>query len=280
MAATPALATETGGGESAEQEVASEAIGTFSGFRVVASEETIRAARLSFQADEVPVATRLHNRFIQPTPELIARDDIGIGGSVDVDNTLPAVVQLFIANNATGQVFLNCTGTLINPRTVLTAAHCMNSRSSEAYGQLGGASEFSMLIGTGVDTSTRLFNTLNNGAGYAAGGVASSTDVILHPSGSPAQGTLDFPYADVVFIALDAPITDVQAMPILLSPLTQLTHVILTGYGTNGTGDLGAVNTGGRFLRRVGENMMGMIGSNADFIDGIFFDLAPTADSF
>ncbi|MFN4114043.1 MAG: autotransporter domain-containing protein [Sphingomonadaceae bacterium] len=277
MAATPAFATEE---DTAEQGVASEAIGTFAGFRVTASAETIRAARLSFKSDEIPVANRVNSRLIQPTPELIVRDDIGIGGSVDVNNTLPAVVQMFVANNVTGAVLFNCTGTLINPRTVLTAAHCMNSRSSEAYGQLGSASDFSMLVSTGVNSATRLFNTLNFGVGYADGGVASSTDVILHPSGSPAQGTLPFPYADVAFIALDAPITDVQAMPILLSPLTQLTHVILTGYGTNGTGTLGATNTGNRFLRRVGENMLGMIGSNADFIDGIFFDLAPTADSF
>ncbi len=208
-------------------------------------------------------------------PELIVRGDVGINGAVDVNNTLPAVVQMFIRNNATGSIGFNCTGTMINPRTVLTAAHCVNSRSSEAYGTAA-TGQFSILIGTGVDTAPRLFSTINTGANYAQGGVAQSSDVITHPSANPDELGLPFPWADVAMIALDEPITDVGTMPILLTPLDQLTHLVLTGYGTNGTGEDGGIDTGSPFLRRVGENMLGAIATQSAFIDAVFPGFAPS----
>lgn len=285
FAATPALASDD---QSTSNEVSTEAIGTFTGFSFEATQQTIETARLTADftaAGAVNVQVNrlngnLNGSITTPNPELIVRDDIGVGGSADINNTLPSVVHLFIRNNVTNGTFFNCTGTLINPRTVLTAAHCVNSASSETYG-LAGQAPTTMWISTGVNSSTRLFNSINNPSrGYAEGGVAKSTDVIIHPSSGEPDGGLAFPYADVALIALDQPITDIPALPILLSPLSQLTHVIVTGYGTNGTGDTGGTNAGNRFLRRVGENMLGMIGSNADFIDGIFFSFAPTANSF
>ena len=208
-------------------------------------------------------------------PELIVRGDVGIDGAVDVNNTLPSVVQMFIRNNGTGGIGFNCTGTMINPRTVLTAAHCVNSRSSEAYGTAA-TGQFSILIGTGVDTSSRIFSTLNTGASYAQGGAAQSSDVIIHPSGNQDELGLPFPWADVAMIALDEPITDVGSMPLLLTPLDQLTHLVLTGYGTNGTGEDGGIDTGSPFLRRIGENMLGAIATQADFIDAVFPAFAPS----
>lgn len=277
FAATPAFAAED---EADKTEVSSEAIGTFNGFRFEATEQSIKTARLTADFSAMPEANRINSRLVQPTPELIVRDDVGVGGSGDVANTLPSVVQLFVRNNVTNGTFFNCTGTLINPRTVLTAAHCVNSSSSEDYG-LAGQAPLTMWISTGVNSSGRLFNSINNPSrGYAQGGVAKSTDVIIHPSSGVPDGGLPFPYADVALIALDQPITDIPSMPILLSPLSELTHVIVTGYGTNGTGDTGGTNAGNRFLRRVGENMLGMIGSNADFIDGVFPGAAPSFINF
>jgi len=217
------------------------------------------------------------DRPVPADPEILVRDDVGLGGSFDAADLWPSVVQMFIQNNANGGVFFNCTGSLVNARTVLTAAHCLNDSSSEAYG-LPGQSPLSVLIGFGPDTSTRLFTYLGSGAGYREGGVATSTDVIIHPSANVDNGGLPFPWADVALIALDEPVSDVPTLPMLFTPLDQLTHVVQLGYGTFGTAETGGQGIG--FRRLVGENMLGMLGSPADLADGIFPGLAPTALTF
>ena len=230
---------------------------------------------------EIP---RIEAGPVGPDPRLLVRDDVGVDFG-DPDNLVPSAVHIFVQRNSDGGVFFNCTGTVINPRTILTAAHCLNgsdgpiaTTSSETYG-LPGAAPTSLLIATGQNSADRLFTYLNTGAGYNEGGVATSTDVIIHPTGNPDNVGLGFPWADVALIAVDAPITDVPAMPILLSPLSEATHVLQVGYGTNGTGLEGGTNAGNRFLRRVGENMLGMLGSTGDFIDGVFPDVAPASQT-
>lgn len=252
-----------------------EAQGTFAGYRIDARTAAGESPSVSVLPDFM-VRRNIEATPVPPTPELIVRDDVGVGFG-DPTNSQPSVVQLFVQNNQTGQVFFNCTGTLINPRTVLSAAHCFNSRSSEAYGTPG-AAPFSLLVATGQSTNGRLFNYLPTGNSYSQGGVATSTDVIIHPTANLDNGGLAFPWADVALVALDEPITDSGAMPILLSPLTELTRVIQVGYGTNGTGS-GTAAPGSSFLRRVGENRLGMIGSLGDFIDGVFPAFAPSTQT-
>ncbi len=283
MVAAPAYASSN---DAASTPIAMEARGTFRGFRIDSApieaaipSQSILPDLPAPQYQAVPrnrvVRRNLDAVPVPALPEIISRDDVGLEGSVDVNNTQPSVVQLFSQRNSDGGVFFNCTGTVINPRTILTAAHCLNARSSEAYGTPESGAERTVLISTGVDTRTRFFDYLNNGNSYSQGGVASSTDVIIHPSSNLDNGALPFPWADVALIALDEPILDVPALPILLSPLTELTHVVQVGYGGFGTAATGDIGIG--FLRRVGENMLGAVASPADLFDAAFPTFAPSA---
>jgi uncharacterized protein YhjY with autotransporter beta-barrel domain len=209
-----------------------------------------------------------------PEQRLLVRDDVGVGFG-DPDNAAPYAVQLFLQRNSDGGVLFNCSGSVINPRTILTAAHCLNSNSSESYGLPGTGAAFTSLIATGQSSADRLFTYLPTGAGYDEGGVASSTDVIIHPTANLDNTGLPFPWADVALIAVDSPITDVPSLSLLLSPLSEATHVLQVGYGTNGTGTTGGTNAGSRLLRRIGENMLGLNGSLGDFLGGVFPDIAP-----
>jgi uncharacterized protein with beta-barrel porin domain len=215
--------------------------------------------------------------FAGPADALIVRDDVGLDGAFDANDRWSPVVQLFMLDNATGDIFFNCTGTLINPRTIMTAAHCVFDAPMEAYGTWQSGAALTMLVAFGPNTRDGIFTFAGFGATYAEGGVAQSSQVITHPSVDfDTPGFLDFPYADVAMIALDEPIGDIQPMGMLLSQLQTLTHVVQAGYGTFGTGSTGEQGIG--FRRLVGENMLGMIGSNADYIDGVLPFYAPSAE--
>lgn len=193
---------------------------------------------------------------------VIVRDDVGLVTSRDNANTLSPVVQMFLLDNLTGDVFFNCTGTMINPRTVITAAHCVKDLPSEAYdpnNPLG----FSILIGSGPNTNSRIFGFISNGWNHAQGGAAISSDVIIHPAANQENEDLPFPWADVAMIALAEPITTgVGRMDILLSAMPGPFHVQVAGYGTTGTGNTGQGSISTR--RIIGENQVQMLGSYDD----------------
>lgn len=190
----------------------------------------------------------------------MVRDDVGLVASQDPANVNAPVVQIFLLDNSTGDIFFNCTGTLINPRTVLTAAHCANFVGSEDYNPT--ALGFSMVISTGPNTQTRLFNFALGGLNYAQGGAALSSDVIIHPASNLENFGLPFPFGDIAMIALAEPITDIGRMDLMLSPMQGPFHATIAAYGGFGIGSTG--DTGIGFNRIVGENMVDMLGSMQD----------------
>ena len=208
-------------------------------------------------------------------------------------NNITGIAQMIIATpNANGGVGLGlCTGSLINPRTVLFAAHCVNSRAATAYGsgsggvaigfgfnnannttQPGQPAGTSPLINWVFGTNTRpAFTTSIAENFYTVNGVTYNP-LSLEPA---ANGFL---YGDVAIASLDTPARNIPTWSLLFSPLPapgQINantgtgyHVSLAGYGGNGTGTSGTFAID--YRRRLAENWLGALASLADFEGAVF----------
>lgn len=226
---------------------------------------------------------------IDPEPEILianpgtpttARDPVNITG-----------IGQMIIDQGGGFVGL-CTGTLINPRTVILAAHCVNSRASTAYGAGSGGTA----IGFGFETNTRanaagqtdeLVRWLLGGAG-GAGKYQTNTAQAFYNANWVAYNPLslepdanDFLYGDVAIASLDTPAANIPTWALLFSPLPDpgtITaagtgyNVGIVGYGNMGTGTSGA--SGSDFRRRSAENILGAL-TDLETFEGFLFGGAP-----
>lgn len=217
----------------------------------------------------------------EPDPQILialpgtpttARDPANITG----------VAQMF-TDNGGGSIGL-CTGSLINPRTVLFAAHCVNSRAATAYGANSGG----VGIAFAFETNTRanapgetdeLVRWLLGGPG-GAGRFQTNTAQALYNVEAVAYNNLSlepasrsFLYGDVAIAALDTPTRGIPTWSMLFSALpapNQITaasgtgyRVALAGYGGNGTGVSGTQPID--FRRRLAENWLGAMTSLFNF---------------
>lgn len=225
-----------------------------------------------------PVDTN-HVDAVTPEPQIsiadpqtptTARDPVNITG-----------ISQMVIDAGGGSVGL-CTATLINPRTVILAAHCVNSRAANAYGSASGGTA----IGFGFETNTRA-----NGPGqvdelvqWLFGGHQTNlvqafynANYVAYNQFSLEPEARSFLYGDVALATLDTPAANIPTWALLFSPLPDPGaigaagtgyNVGIAGYGRNGTGTAG---TGGiDFRRRAAENVLGALTDLVTFESFLF----------
>lgn len=185
---------------------------------------------------------------------------------VDNDGGVNGVGQMVVSNGG-GFVGL-CTGTLINPRTVIFAAHCVNSRPEDAYGSNTGGVPIS--FGFSVDNFPAILNWFRSGFSTNTADFLYNVNQVNWNSASARFGFLE---ADVALATLDTPAANIPTWAILFSALPDpgaidsVTgtgyHVNQTGYGATGNAFAGAVE-GIDFRRRLVENYLGALASLND----------------
>ena len=181
-----------------------------------------------------------------------------------------------------------CTGTLINPRTVIFAAHCVNENAATDYGSPSGG----IPIGFGFqqDNLPATRDWFLPGPGQYMTNIANafynSNYVAYHP-GSLEPESAGFLYSDVAVASLDTPASNIPTWALLFSALPDPGeigaegtgyHVTIDGYGRNGTGSTGA-SASVDFRRRIAENIVGSLASLDDFELFLFYGLR-TSDGY
>ncbi|WP_171982537.1 autotransporter domain-containing protein [Sphingomonas sp. LM7] len=206
---------------------------------------------------------------VENTPGIVIRNDLnpnalpptGVLDPVDITG-----VGQVITDAGGGSVGV-CTGTLINPRTVIFAAHCVNDAPAASYGSATGGT--AMSVGFKMDNRPALISWLGdpNRSSNAANALYNVEQVWYDPR-STTPSANSFLEGDVALATLDAPATGIPTWTMLFSPLTEETHAVITGYGNRGVGTTG--EAGIDFRRRVAENMISVLGSLDDRDDWLF----------
>lgn len=159
-----------------------------------------------------------------------------------------------------------CSGTLINPRTVIFASHCVNDVAPDVWNNtLHGAWSF------GSNALPGFIDWINNAhASNPDMAVFNINQVIFNLASIARPEGSGFLEGDVALSVLDTPASEVPTWALLFSALpapteyTQATgsgyHVNLNGYGRTGEADLGAIY-GIDWRRRAAENFIGALAS-------------------
>jgi outer membrane autotransporter protein len=242
------------------------------GNRVSFRTALLTTAALSIAATAVP-AFAADPGASDPSPDIVIRDGIDPNQPApagDLDDGVTGIGQI-TTDLGGGSVGL-CTGTLINPRTVIFASHCVNELPADAYGAASGG------VGISVGFSPDNFNPILSWL-LGIGGPKFGTNTNLNiynieqvwydPRALQNPNARGFLEADIALGTLDTPAFGVPTWALLFSPLTQEEHVSIVGYGGAGNGTVGD-SLGIDFRRRSAENMVSFLGS-LDTVDFALF---------
>lgn len=192
-----------------------------------------------------------------PAHAVIPNENKTAADIIDTDDAYRGVGMFFRADGFV------CTGTLINPRTVLFAAHCVNDLPETDYNADNIPAAWSFKVNA-LPGFQNWF--VNNFASNPALAVFNVNRIFYNPQSLQNPQALGFIEADIALASLDTPAAGIPTWALLLTTLPAPAridpvrgtgyHVNIVGYGRTGNALQGAVG-GIDFRRRAAENMLG-----------------------